>query len=66
MAVNQKFIRYEDETKLEIYGSPCINAKELFYDIRKEIKAESQMMAGFITVREYSKNLRNKQKKYRA
>ncbi len=66
MAANQKFIRYEEDIRLEIYGTNCIKAENLFDDIRKEIKSESQMMAGFITVKEYSKDLRNKQKKYRA
>ena len=59
MAANN-FIRYEDELKYEIYGSPCIKAQDLFFDIRKEIKNESQMMTGMITVKQYSKSLRNK------
>lgn len=66
MAANQNFIRYEEEIKLEVFGSDCIKAENLFTDIRNEIKKESQVMTGFITVREYSKDLRNKQKKYRA
>lgn len=66
MAANQNFIRYEEEIKLEVFGSGCIKAENLFDDIRSEMKKESQLMAGFITVREYSKDLRNKQKKYRA
>lgn len=66
MAANQNFIRYEEEIKLEVFGSGYIKAENLFTDIRSEIKKESQVMAGFITVREYSKDLRNKQKKYRA
>lgn len=64
--MSANFIRYEEETKLEVFGSPCIKAENLFEDIRKEMKAESQLLAGFITVREYSKDLRNKQNKYRA
>ncbi len=66
MVANQNFIRYEEEIKFEVYDSGCIKAENLFTDIRNEIKKESQVMAGFITVREYSKDLRNKQKKYRA
>ena len=60
MAANQKLTRYEDELKYEIYGSPCIKAQDLFCDIRKEIKNESQMMTGMITVKQYSKSIRNK------
>lgn len=65
MAANN-FIRYEEEIKLEVYGPTCIKAENLFDDIRKEIKSESQLMSGFITVKQYSRNLENKQKKYRA
>lgn len=66
MSANQNFIRYEEEIKFEVFGPNCIKADSLFDDIRKEIKSESQQMAGFITVREYSKDLRNKQNKFRA
>ncbi len=66
MTANQNFIRYEEEIKLEVFSSDCIKAENLFTDIRNEIKKGSQVMTGFITVREYSKDLRNKQKKYRA
>jgi len=66
MSANQKFIRYEEEIKLEVFGPSCIKAENLFDDIRSEIKTESQLASGFITVREYSKDLRNKQNKYRA
>jgi len=66
MATNQNFIRYEEENKLEVFGPSCIKARDMFDDIRKEIKAESKQMAGFITVREFSKDLSNKQNKIRA
>ena len=59
MAANN-FIRYEDELKYEIYGSPCIKAQDLFCNIRNEIKSETQIKAGMITVKQYSKSLRNK------
>lgn len=58
MAAN--FIRYEEKTDLKIYDSSCIKVENLYDDIRKEIKKESQLITGFITVREYSKDLRNK------
>jgi len=66
MATNQNFLRYEENIKYEIYGSPYINAKDIYDDVHKEIKSESQLVTGFITVKEYSKDLKNKQKKYRA
>ena len=60
MAANQKFIRYEEEIKYEIDSSPYIKAQDLFCDIQKAIKNASQMMTGMITVKQYSKSLRNK------
>ena len=56
MAAN--FIRYEETVQYEVFGPTCVSAKSLYEDIRNDIKAESKELAGFITVREYAKNLK--------
>ena len=56
MAAN--YIRYEETVQYEVFGPTCVSAKNLYEDIRNDIKAESKELAGFITVREYAKNLK--------
>ncbi len=58
MAAN--YIRYEETVQYEVFGPTCIKATNLFEDIRNDIKAESKELAGFITVKEYAKNLKSK------